>query len=278
MEMTRPVKSIVLPSVLSIVAEPATETEFTKYFAEVPSEPFVTTLSIPLAPTSIRAPLEPSFDSNTYSQVLSIHHSFNQHSIRVISLFRRLDRANVWDRGATVDCLDTVGDGLCRMLNVRMDGWSEETLKGVIGEAGNGWCRITSVRKAPVQSTAGSDVSLSPPSTINQMDFIMPTLDFSSSFFALPLPQCNEPHVIAESSAPSVFEEVGANEGSVGYLTAESDWESMGESALSAEILSNPPSGAASDVGDILDDIWILDSPRLESSINLSSSFNSRFF
>jgi len=32
-EMMKPVKSIVLPSGLSIAAEPATETEFTEYFA-----------------------------------------------------------------------------------------------------------------------------------------------------------------------------------------------------------------------------------------------------
>ncbi len=278
-EMAKPTMSMAFPSVVSTVTEPEVETEFTTYFAEASSAPFITTLSIPLAPTGTRAPLEPSIDNNAYSQVLSIHDSYTQHLIRITSLLRRLDRANVWSGAVTVDCLDTEGDGLCRMLNVRMDGWTEEMLKKVIGEAGTGWCRIKSVPKVSVGSTSRPlDPSPPPPSTVDQTDFIMPTLDFSSAFYTSSLPNCSQSHDDAESSAPSIFGEAGeASEDSIEYLTSESDWGTMEESASGAGFLSGLPSEAASDVGDVLDNVWDVDSPGLESRISLSSSFNSRF-
>jgi len=261
------------PVVVSTITEPQTETErgIATYFVEASSAPFVTTLSIPLAPTGTRAPLEPLNDNNyntTYSQVLNIHNSYTQHSIRIISLFRRLDRADVWNRGATVDCFDTEGDGLCHMLNVRLDGWSEEMLKEVIGDAGVGWCRITSVPKALVGSEAArpldrSSLPLSS-STVDQMDFIMPTLDFSSSFYDSSLPKHNQSRETAESLAPSIHEEAGEMNGdSIEYLTSESDWETMGEIASGSGLLSGLPSEAASDVGDILDDILDIDSQKV---------------
>ncbi|KAF9505809.1 hypothetical protein BS47DRAFT_1270317, partial [Hydnum rufescens UP504] len=56
-----------------------------------PMEPFITTLSIPLSPMVTRAPLGASPELSTRALIFSVHNSYSDHSIRVASLFRRLD-------------------------------------------------------------------------------------------------------------------------------------------------------------------------------------------
>lgn len=140
--------------------ESSNEAEFAKYFSTLaPSEPYVTTLSIPLEPADIRRPLDASIDDI----IAGVHLPYTAHSDRVMKLFALLDNASVWDRGVTCDCIDDAGDGLCRILRVRFEGWSEHMLRDVIGNTADGWCGIDSV-----PNRLPGDQSL-----------VMPTLDLS---------------------------------------------------------------------------------------------------
>ncbi|KAF8344150.1 uncharacterized protein EI90DRAFT_3028447 [Cantharellus anzutake] len=264
----KPINITPVVSLLSTVGGPVPRVEPSQYFSESPSAPYITTLSIPLAPNGARAPLEPLVDSDTYSKALDIHNSFEQHSIRVASLFRRLDRVNVWANGATVDCLDIVGDGLCRMINVHLDGWTEEMLREVIGDAGAGWCRITSIPKEPTEPVAQSiDSSFYPSPAMDQMEFDMPTLDFSASFYASPLGQRG--HEITESFASPIFDAVGETT-EQHHTMEESDIEG---SVISSELFWDTSSEAGSDSGNGTVDMWQLSPSGIGSRISISSSF-----
>ena len=188
----------------------SSDANYSHFFARPPTEPSITTLSIPLSPAGNRVPLEPSPVISTRDLVFSIHDTYSDHSIRVASLFRRLDQADIWNRGATCDCIDATGEGLPRMLRVRLDGWTERMLRDVIGEAGKGWCEITSVRKVlPVNARPACLSSES-------VSFMMPTLDFSASF---PL----DGNAFMSSRTSSAHEAVDDDHGSYGYISSAGD-------------------------------------------------------
>lgn len=143
---------------------------FSHYFSVAPEEPFTTTLIVPLAPEGARAPLPLTAESSTYDIIAGTHVAYSRHSVRVAALFRRLDVANVWERGA--QCAAIGGDGVVSALVVRFEGWSEDTLRGVLGEAGRGWCRVESVPTYP---------AIRP---VEESEYVMPVIDFAASFYA----------------------------------------------------------------------------------------------
>jgi hypothetical protein len=171
---------------------PTSPEELLDYF-QFPSEPLVTTyLQIPLAPTpTSRVPLSSSSSPRLLPlpALAKEHASHSKHAIRVSSLFRRLDAARVWQRGATCE---TFGDpsGLCIILRVRFAGWSEDMVKGVLGDAGKEWCTIQEMRPLGEVQSEPPDSQMSPPvrpassNSINEMAYVMPILDFSSSIAA----------------------------------------------------------------------------------------------
>jgi len=143
-----------------------TEVEFDHYFADTPTE-VITNLLLPLAPTpSSRQPLPrtPSPSLIPLSILLEIHASHELHSLRVSSLFSRLDAAKVWvDPG--VSC-SVYGDpsGLASIMKIEFRGWTKAQVRAVLGEAGNGWCLMEEfgaddLPDSPPQSPALSGIS-----------------------------------------------------------------------------------------------------------------------
>jgi hypothetical protein len=187
---------------------------FDHYFV-APTTPEVTTyLTIPLAPAEARTPLPVESSATLLDPAIaSVHESYQRHSARVDSILRRLDAANAWDRGAVCEGYGTAATGedtgLCSVLRIKFSGWTLEMVKEVIGEAGIGWCELEQVPLAPktvvTTSTPSTSVvsdpldeplPLQPVSPISSRldqalvdeatsSFIMPTLDFSSSFSTL---------------------------------------------------------------------------------------------
>ncbi|KAL1742774.1 hypothetical protein HDZ31DRAFT_83897 [Schizophyllum fasciatum] len=217
-----------------------------KQYFITPSQPSVVTqLLIPLAPTPTeRVPLAPSTTlAETIMplmEVASVHATHDSHRLRVASLFDRLDGARVWDRGVSCSAYSQLagGSGVCTVLKVEFVGWRAAEVRSVIGESGTGWCVLEEVETEA--TSANEDMSgydsdgLSELSglTGSEMDafsepdldlplsaamdpsksFVLPSLDFSSSFTA------------SAHSAASVsdFSDVGSEVGSYSALSSSS--------------------------------------------------------
>ncbi|TFK46379.1 hypothetical protein OE88DRAFT_1715004 [Heliocybe sulcata] len=179
--------------------------ELERYFPAPSVEDVVTYLYVPLAPTpTSRMPLQASGAPSRFlplDTLASLHNGHELHSLRVSSLFMRLDQAKVWERGASTSAY---GDpsGVCAVLKVEFKGWTESMVRGVIGESGSGWCEIEEVRRgeedemdsvlsdmeiSEVTETESEDEIRHPfeqPHMDPSQSFVLPTLDFSSSFYA----------------------------------------------------------------------------------------------
>ena len=125
----------------------AMETQMDQYFAAPVVQDVTTCLLIPLARTpTARTPLSPTVSADLsllpLPELASMHISYEMHSLRVSSLFSRLDAANVWTRGVQCSAFSHGGgsDGVCTMLKVEFVGWTKAEVRGVIGESGSGWC------------------------------------------------------------------------------------------------------------------------------------------
>ncbi|KAG5642400.1 hypothetical protein DXG03_002832 [Asterophora parasitica] len=205
-----------------------TDAELEHYFA-TPAVPDVTTcLLIPLAPTpATRTPLPSNPDSLLPLPTLaSIHVSHEIHSLRVSTLFTRLDAANVWERGVQCSTFSHGGgaDGVCTMLKVEFVGWTKAEVRSVLGESGTGWCVLEEVKTSEANGMAifsEDEDDLSDTSSILSGSFedgltdyvdliavgevdpshslLLPTLDFSSSFLAS-TPSFTPPRRAASSS------------------------------------------------------------------------------
>jgi hypothetical protein len=225
-EMSKP-KKPVLESVPEPVAEGPKDLDH--YFPVSSAPEVVAYLLIPLAPTpTSRAPLplSPLPASNPsllpLPALASLHTDNNTHALRVSALFARLDAANVWGRGVTCSAYShgrEGGDvGVCTMLKVEFVGWTAGEVRGVIGESGSGWCVLEERMTKDARSSASSAIDdLSETSSVlsgtsdwgdgnaeivtgamEGMDpaqsFVLPTLDFSSSFLtAQPSPSVLSP-------------------------------------------------------------------------------------
>ncbi|KAF8171548.1 hypothetical protein K438DRAFT_1852443 [Mycena galopus ATCC 62051] len=198
-------KELLKPTVTKVKAASAatvdSETELEHYFP-APLEADVTTyLLIPLAPTpTARAPL-PDDGRLPLPALLALHDAHEAHSLRVSSLFHRLDTADVWTKGVVCSAYASSAnaEGVCTVLKVEFRGWSKAAVRGVIGESGTGWCVLEETRSLldslhEEDEDALSDASsllsgrASPMAQVAEMDpaqsFILPTLDFSSDFLA----------------------------------------------------------------------------------------------
>jgi hypothetical protein len=161
------------------------KTELDHYFASaIDAVPSVyTILTIPLAPVNPRVPLP---TASTVEIVADTHAQFSTHTLKVASLFRRLDAAKVWDKGVSCDCLGDgeEGDaGICTELRVKFDGWTEQKVREVLGDRGRGW---TCMKEHRAEESL-SPLRLSPSPNMETNSFIMPTLDFSSTFLTTPV-------------------------------------------------------------------------------------------
>jgi len=165
------------PVVLAVSSPTVEDTaiDFSTFFRQERSDDVTTYLVVPLYPSEERLPLATADHSDMFqlSELRDIHSAHSFHSIRVSSIFARLDAADVWSRGVDCQCYGGPPTGLVTSLRLIFDGWTEEQVLGVIGEAGMGWCDILEeCRSAPL-----TNVDKDAPFAL-----VMPTLDFSSSF------------------------------------------------------------------------------------------------
>ena len=191
-EVKSPSKLSALPEHKFTPTSSVTDGEVQHFFTS-PSQPLVITyLQIPLAPTpTSRVPLSP-YPSSPHllplSAIAKEHASHSKHGMRVSSLFRRLDAARVWERGASCE---TFGDpsGLCTILRIKFEGWTRDAVKEVLGDAGRDWCTIQELRSASEVNSEPPDSLLSPTRVVpsepmEEMALLMPRLEFSASFTA----------------------------------------------------------------------------------------------
>jgi len=274
------------------------EENFDRYFPVDPSEchEVSATVVVPLSPSEVSAfsqfPPKASKGRNfiPFEEMWNTFQTHGKHSLQVSALFRKLDQAKVWDRGAHYEAfgpsfssIDRIPaqSALCTRLKIVFDGWTAEMVKDVIGETGEGWCTlqetripVPEVRPGPY-SVESSRAGTPPPpemasSSINAWDehteFIMPTMDFSSSFLdhtaVPPLPE----------SPPPFFEDT-----ILSGSGASTPWMSD---------LSLPSTRAGSVFGDVeMDDEWLSasgsrgssrPSERNEGNIAFSADFMRR--
>ncbi|KAG8884886.1 hypothetical protein FRB97_003093 [Tulasnella sp. 331] len=171
------------------------EEEFSTYFAAPADhlEDTTTFLTIPLYPIIERAPLPNVTESSRLlpmSELRAIHEDHSLHALRVQSLFTRLDTGDVWSQGVECECYGGSGSAP-HALRIIFKGWTETRVRGVIGEAGKGWCDLKEVRPEPPADAIIPDLGPDPLEQ-SSMSFVIPNLDFSSSFLSRP------PHTVVE--------------------------------------------------------------------------------
>ena len=220
-KVAKKAKAVLRPVTLNVVSAPVAknEDEELEHYFPAAAVPEVTThLLIPLAPTPtsrLPLPLNPPPSSSAHPLlpldiIASMHASHGTHALRISTVFARLDTARVFDE-PSVHC-EARGDpsGLCTVLEVRFEGWTANKVRGILGEAGTGWCVLEEVwynqehaeaeeMDAALEtlniseSEVSHDISLSGLSDINgswsmsdhaidpSRSFVLPTLDFSAS-------------------------------------------------------------------------------------------------
>lgn len=244
------------------------------YFSSVAVAPVTTYLLIPLAPNAV--PSRPGSYQEPrllppLSYIGSLHESHATHSLRVSSLFTRLDQANVWARGVQCSAYsqgsahrkrpeaseggDSSEEGVCTILKVEFVGWSKAEVRSIIGESGTGWCVLEEVLHEEDEgltdvetlspglseaefSNESLALSLGVEMTDPSESFIIPTLDFSSSFSSTPSsPSHDSPSNDLFTTVPSGM----ANDPWVDDYSDSSSWVSTPYSEFS-ELIIDPPS------------------------------------
>ena len=191
--------------VASTLAEEATSTqeaELDHYFPAPPVADVTTVLLIPLAPTPtsrLPLPVNPSVHTSNhplipFAYLASVHDDHSTHSLRVSSLFARLDIARIFDEPGVSTSAYGHASGLCTVLEVKFNGWTESRVRGILGEAGTGWCVLEEIHEneqSVIEETLSEmsfdtrsnsphpeerDVHIDPSAS-----FVLPTLDFSAS-------------------------------------------------------------------------------------------------
>ena len=136
-----------------VIAEPQCDTsEFDVYFPVEPTPAVTTHLLVPLAPTpTARLPLSARTDGGgahpllPISDLASIHTTHRLHSLRVSTLFSRLDTANVWDDpGVNVDAYafgprHDAQEKQCTILRVTFRGWNASRVRSILGHSADEW-------------------------------------------------------------------------------------------------------------------------------------------
>ncbi|KAI0818701.1 hypothetical protein BC629DRAFT_1463608 [Irpex lacteus] len=195
---TRPV----VASTAAVEAVSTQEAELDHYFPAPAVADVTTVLLIPLAPTPtsrLPLPTNPSVHTSNhplipFAYLASVHDDHVTHSLRVSSLFSRLDAARVFDDPGVTTSAFGHSSGLCTVLEVKFHGWTESRVRGVLGEAGTGWCVLE-------EETHQNDTAEAIEETLSEMSFgtstnneerdvhidpsasfVLPTLDFSASW------------------------------------------------------------------------------------------------
>ncbi|KAG9318219.1 hypothetical protein JVU11DRAFT_300 [Chiua virens] len=146
------------PEMLKPKPEPITTelhyaaSELDVYFPVEPTPAVTTHLLVPLAPTPTgRLPLLTRTDGGhahpllPISDLVSLHTSHRFHSLRVSTLFARLDAANVWDDpGVNVDAYafgprHGTREKECTVLRVTFRGWSVGRVREILGDSAEEW-------------------------------------------------------------------------------------------------------------------------------------------
>lgn len=179
------------------------EENFDKYFpVEAASgEEVSTILTVPLVPFD--APVAPSNIAEQtflpFYETTKNFQSHGKHSRRVNSLFKKLDEARVWDRGAHYEAFGSASTGLdglssssalCTSLKVVFDGWTAEMVRNVMGETDGGWCtlqeskiRASAIHNGPFSVESSRAATPGLPNIWGETpELIMPSIDFSSTF------------------------------------------------------------------------------------------------
>lgn len=188
-----------------------------QYFAASTASDVTTVLLIPLASTpTTHIPL--AENPGTFlplPSLATIHAAYETHSLRVSTVFSKLDLAHVWERGAHFSAFSHRNgtEGVCTMLKVEFVGWTTAEVRSVLGESGTGWCALEEVSTSDAHTRSeafdDSDISaddLSDASSLTSGMFedsanssyvdltrtvpavdpaqslVLPTIDFSSSF------------------------------------------------------------------------------------------------
>jgi hypothetical protein len=191
-----------------VLVVPSTDDELEHFFPTSVVENITTVLLIPLAPTPtsrLPLPTNPSMHTSNHpliplSYLASVHDNYATHSLRVSTLFARLDAARTFeDPGVTCSAFGH-SSGICTILEVKFAGWTETRVRGVLGEAGTGWCVLEEIHENDnavmdeVLSEMSFDTRSNSPHPGRDVDidpstsFFLPTLDFSASFPVETLP------------------------------------------------------------------------------------------
>jgi len=260
------------------------------YFSAVAVAPVTTYLLIPLAPTpTSRTPLPlgplpsrpgPSQEPKLLpplSYIASLHASHATHSLRVSTLFTRLDQANVWARGVRCSAFsqghhhrkrhksgdsDASDEGVCTILKVEFVGWSKAEVRSVIGESGTGWCVLEDVlheedegltemesvsfRSSEEDQSSNESLGLGVfgGSGVEMIDpsesLVLPTLDFSSSFVSSSPPSSSLSH---NSPSNDLFATIPSEMENDPWVDDYYDSSSSGSSHSEfSELIIDPPS------------------------------------
>lgn len=138
------------PNSMPLITETQSELDF--YFPPEPTPAVTTHLLVPLAPTpTARLPLSTHSDGGgahpllPISDLAYIHSSHRLHSLRVSTLFARLDSANVWDDpGVNVDAYafgprHDADEKQCTILRVMFRGWNTSRVRAILGDSTEEW-------------------------------------------------------------------------------------------------------------------------------------------
>lgn len=184
--------------------ESTLEENYKKYFPNqsIDGEEVSTVLTVPLVPFNAPAAPTSALYEETFLPMYETSNTFRthgKHGQRVSTLFKKLDQASVWSRGAHYEAFGTASgnfaaspaqSALCTSLRIVFDGWTAAEVRNVIGESAIGWCVLqesmikpTADREGPFSLESSRAPTPALPNIWDQTpEFVMPSIDFSSSF------------------------------------------------------------------------------------------------
>lgn len=149
-------REMLKPKPKPFIPEPQYDpSELDVYFPVQPAPAVTTHLLVPLAPTpTARLPLSVRADSGSAHPLLpiadlaAIHTTHRLHTLRVSTLFARLDAENVWDDpGVNVDAYafgprhdaQDAQEKQCTVLRVTFRGWNAARVRSILGDSAEEW-------------------------------------------------------------------------------------------------------------------------------------------
>ncbi|KAG2140969.1 uncharacterized protein EDB93DRAFT_1089736, partial [Suillus bovinus] len=289
-------KEMLKPKQRSIVAEVPTEFDISEldHYMPQPALPEVTTcLLVPIAPTpTARLPLSahstagisPLHPLLPVPEIAAAHRMHRNHSLRVSTLFSRLDGANVWDDpGVGVDAYafapglgDNQSDKQCTILRVTFAGWTAAQVRSVTGESGQGWCALEEVHSDAMSASSqmsaidDQEIPSSPKSVASSVEFgsaSLSELDYGNDADIgsdIELDSDDWDYGIGLSPFPDVQDN---------FVLPTLDFSSSFTRVVpSTQSWALPPQlRTASELAEEFGDVW---SPTLSSSLSLSPSYD----